>query len=176
MTLIIRHENADDIDAIARLTEAAFLNAPHASHSEARIVGALRRRHRLTLSLVAIDEAAAEAENGPLVGHVAISPVTLSAGTPGWHGLGPVSVQPQRQGRGIGSALISAALTELRWLGGLGCVVLGDPGYYKRFGFKVREGLELPGVPPGYFQALAFGDEIPTGSVRFDEAFDVAAP
>ncbi|MCO6057823.1 N-acetyltransferase [Pseudomonas sp. MOB-449] len=165
MNIIVRNEQADDIDAIARLTKAAFEHEQHSSHTEQFIINALRRSGCLTISLVAV-------EGDTLVGHVAISPVTLSGGETGWYGLGPIAVLPDRQGRGIGSMLMEASLAELRCQGGLGCVLLGDPGYYGRFGFKAQPGLELPGVPPEYFQALSFGSDLPRGSVRYHAAFD----
>src|SRR3990167_9069046 len=96
---MIRPETPADAAAIATLTTAAFLNAPHPSHTEAFIVNALRRAGALSASLVA-------EQGGELVGHVATSPVGVSDGTPGWHGLGPISVLPVYQGQGIGSALM----------------------------------------------------------------------
>ena len=110
----IRHEQPRDIGIIADLTRAAFLEAEHASYTEHFIVDALRQCDQLTLSLVA------EA-NGEIVGHVAISPVTISSGVKDWFGLGPVSVGPEHQRQGIGSALIRAALDELKRSGGRGC-------------------------------------------------------
>ena len=163
--ITIRPEQETDSDAITRLTEAAFRNAPHASHTEPFIVAALRRHAQLTVSLVAT-------ENGLVIGHVAVSPVTISSGAAGWYGLGPISVAPDRQGRGIGSRLVTEAVSELRRLGGRGCVVLGDPAYYGRFGFRTRPGLSLPGVPPEHFQALGLEGEPPTGTVRYHAAFD----
>ncbi|MDH4873477.1 N-acetyltransferase [Pseudomonas sp. BN515] len=165
MNISVRNERVEDIETISRLTEAAFRHEAHSSHTEQFIVNALRRAGRLTISLVA-------EEGDAIVGHVAISPVTLSSGATGWYGLGPISVWPERHGQGIGSTLMRAALAELHRLGGTGCVLLGDPGYYGRFGFEVRPGLVLPGVPPEYFQALSFDGEFPTGSVSYHEAFD----
>ncbi|MEM5432493.1 N-acetyltransferase [Cupriavidus oxalaticus] len=165
MGIHIRNEQTVDVDAIARLTEAAFRSEPHSSHTEQFIVDALRRDGQLTVSLVA-------AEGGAVVGHVAISPVAISSGATAWYGLGPISVLPERQGQGIGTSLMKAALGELQRLGGAGCVVLGNPAYYGRFGFRAHACLVLPGVPPEYFQAVAFGGEIPVGEVRYQPAFD----
>jgi predicted N-acetyltransferase YhbS len=111
-------------------------------------------------------------ENGKSVGHVAISPVTISSGATGWYGLGPISVSPERQREGIGSALMKAVLAQLQSLGAAGCVVLGNPAYYGRFSFKNHPELTLPGVPQEYFQVLSFGIELPTGEVKYHAAFE----
>lgn len=165
LNMTLRNEKPQDIEAISRLTEAAFRNEEHSSHTEHFIVNALRRTGQLSISLVA-------AEHDEILGHVAISPVRISSGITGWYGLGPISVRPDRQGKGIGSALIKAALQQLRQEGAAGCVVLGDPGYYGRFGFKTHPGLELPGVPSEYFQALSFTCELPVGVVKYAAAFE----
>jgi putative acetyltransferase len=102
MSVCLRHETPADESAIAAVTVAACRNAAHSGHNEHRIVGALRTAGRLTGSLVA------EAD-GQVVGHAAASPVTVSDGAQGWYGLGPVSVLPEHQGRGIGSRPASAA-------------------------------------------------------------------
>ena len=168
MNITVRAEQPQDIDTITRLTEAAFLHAAHSSHTEHFIVNALRDAGQLALSLVALD-------GEQIVGHVALSPVTLSSGVTGWYGLGPISVWPAQQGLGIGSALMHAALAALRQQGAAGCVLLGDPGYYARFGFRPQPGLTLPGVPPEYFQALGFTGEMPEGDVGYHSAFDATA-
>lgn len=164
----IRHEAPDDAEAIEVITVAAFREAPHTSHTEQHIVRALREAGALSVSLVAECD-------GELVGHVAASPVTLSDGTPDWYGLGPVSVMPAWQGRGIGSALIKTCLGNLRERGARGCLLVGEPGYYQHFGFRSRPGLFLPGIPPEYFMVLNWSDERPQGEVAFHPAFEVTA-
>jgi predicted N-acetyltransferase YhbS len=167
----LRPERPQDVDAIARVTEAAFRDALHGSGTEARIVHALRLAGALTVSIVA--------ERGnEVVGHVAISPVSISAGTGDWYGLGPVSVLPVAQRRGIGSALILAALDRIAALGARGCVVLGEPAYYERFGFRREEPLQFPGAPAEYFQAIVLSpeDAVPAGIVEYHEAFGVSNP
>ena len=166
MNRIIRPETSSDAPAIGALVAEAFRGAPHASGTEALIVRALRDAGALTVSLVA-------EEDGALVGHVALSPVTLSDGTPGWYGLGPVAVTPSRQGQGIGSRLVKAALARLHERGARGCVLVGEPRYYGRFGFRATPRLVLPGVPPGVFQALPFREAVPEARVTFHPAFDV---
>lgn len=165
MNITIRNELAADIGTIARLTEVAFQSAEHSSHTEQFIISALRRCGQLTVSLVAVDGDA-------VVGHVAISPVIISSGEAGWYGLGPISVWPDHQRQGIGSKLMKAALAELQHSRARGCVVLGDPAYYGRFGFKAHTDLVLCGVPPVYFQALSFDGELPVGDVCYHEAFE----
>ncbi|MBP6861709.1 MAG: N-acetyltransferase [Neisseriaceae bacterium] len=165
MNLVIRKEYPEDIDSITQLITVAFKNEEYSSHTEQFIVKALRSKEQLTVSLVAV-------EGGKVVGHVAISPVQLSTGTSGWYGLGPISVLPDHQGQGVGSALMKAALTELEHAGGIGCVVLGDPNYYGRFGFKTHPELELPGVPQEYFQAKVLVGELPKGTVQYHKAFE----
>ncbi len=164
MDIHIRDENQGDVEQIRRVTETAFRDAPHTDHTEQLIVEALRRSGALAVSQVASTE-------GAVIGHVAISPVSISDGSPDWYGLGPVSVLPQHQGRGVGSKLVNSALARLKANGAAGCVVLGDPDYYGRFGFRAVPGLVFPGVPSKYFQAVSFGDGFPRGEVVYHEAF-----
>lgn len=168
MNVRIRPEMAADFPAIEAVTASAFFEAPHTSHTEQFIVNALRRAGELSVSLVA-------ELDGEVIGHVAASVVNIADGAPGWFGLAPVSVLPRHQGHGVGSRLVREALEVLRERGAAGCVVLGEPRYYGRFGFRAEPGLVLPGVPPEYFLALSFGRSPPRGTVRFHEAFNARA-
>lgn len=165
MNIIIRPETGADHDAIEALTVAAFLNAPHTDHNEQLIVRALRQAGALSLSLVAELE-------GQVVGHLCFSPVTISDGCPHWYGLGPISVSPALHGKGLGSRLMDAGLAELKGMSAAGCVVLGDPGFYGRFGFVPEPRVTLPGVPPEYFMTRSFGAAMPSGEVRYHPAFE----
>lgn len=167
MNLKIRNEISADVDAIDAVTTDAFLNAPHTAHTEQFIVKALRNAEKLTISLVA-------EVGGNVVGHVAVSPVSISNGASDWYGLGPISVSPAYQGQGVGSLLIREALRALRERMASGCVVLGEPSYYGRFGFLSEPGLVLPGVPQEYFQVISFKGEMPRGVVSYDESFRVS--
>jgi putative acetyltransferase len=168
MKIGITNETAADVAAIRAVTISAFLHAPHTSHTEQFIVDALRGAGQLTLSLVA-------KVDGTVVGHIAISPVSVSDGATGWYGLGPLSVAPEYQRRGIGSRLVGEALRLLRERGAAGCVLLGEPRYYNRFGFRIDPNLKLPGVPSEYFQAISFEDLRPRGVVSYHAAFLVTA-
>lgn len=167
MNLEVRNELEDDVLAIEAVIVAAFLHAPHASYTEQHIVNALRKSGNLSVSLVAIVD-------GAVAGHVAVSPVSISDGCKGWYGLGPISVAPELQGRGVGATLINEALRVLRKRGASGCVLLGEPTYYNRFGFRAEPGLVLPEVPPEYFQALLFSSPMPQGIVSYHEAFNTS--
>lgn len=129
---------------------------------------ALREAGALSVSLVA------ECDD-EVVGHVAASPVTIADGTADCFGLGPVSVLPAWQARGIGSTLMETCLARLRERGARGCLLVGEPGYYQRFSFRVMPGLSLPGVPSEYFMALSSGDEWSQGEVTFHPAFEATA-
>jgi putative acetyltransferase len=61
----------------------------------------------------------------------------------------------------------------LRALGSKGCVVVGNPNYYPRFGFANTDAMFEPGVPLEVFMAICFEGEMPKGEVKFDEAFEV---
>ncbi|RPE75797.1 GNAT family N-acetyltransferase [Vulcaniibacterium tengchongense] len=164
----IRTETEADHAAIDAVLAAAFAGAPGHGEVERRIVRALRAAGALTLSLVAdID--------GRVAGHVAFSPVAIGDAA-GWYGLGPLAVAPADQGHGVGGALVRAGLVELERLRAAGCVVLGDPGYYGRFGFAVRPGLRYPGVPSEYFMALPLDEHamLPQGEARYHAAFAAA--
>jgi putative acetyltransferase len=166
--ITIRNENASDIDSIFELTREAFRGHPHSEGTEQLIVNALRDAGALAVSLVA-------EFRGKVTGQIAFSPVSISDGSPGWYGVGPLSVSPDFQGRGAGSALVREGLERLSSLGGRGCVLLGEPKYYGRFGFENMPRLTLEGVPQEYFLAKMIGAESagnrPHGVVTFHEAF-----
>jgi predicted N-acetyltransferase YhbS len=168
MPVVIRPETPADIPAIFAVTEAAFRTAAHSAGTEQFIVNALRGAGALAVSLVA-------EVDGAVVGHVAVSPVSVSDGSTGWYGLGPISVLPGHQRQGIGSRLMRAALQALRDRQAAGCMLVGDPAYYRRFGFRVEPGLRYPGVPPEYFMVVSLGGAVPTGDVAFHDAFGAVA-
>ena len=96
--IIIRNETDADVSTITEVTVAAFRTLETSNHTEQFIIEALRAAKALTLSLVA-------EVDGRMVGHIAFSPVTISDSTMHWYGLGPVSVLPEYQRKGIGKAL-----------------------------------------------------------------------
>lgn len=160
----IRNETPGDIGAITEVTIAAFETLAVSQHTEQFIIEALRTSGVLTISLVA-------EVDGRVVGQIAFSPVALSDGTPDWYALGPVSVLPEHQGKGIGKALIEEGLSRLKSLNARGCCLVGHPEFYRKFGFGNVAGLVHEGVPPEFLFALSFDGNLPRGRVEFHEAF-----
>jgi putative acetyltransferase len=159
----IRPERPDDVRAIHDVHVASF-----PMDVEARLVDALRAAGRLSVSLVA--EAGEK-----VVGHVGFSPVTAANGAIG-AGLAPVAVMADHQRQGIAADLIRAGLAACRDAGFRWAVVLGEPSYYARFGFRpaAEFGLsdEYGGGPA--FQALELvAGQMPAGAglVRYAPEF-----
>ncbi|HYW79800.1 MAG TPA: N-acetyltransferase [Thermoguttaceae bacterium] len=164
--MIIRKEQPADIAAITEVTIAAFKDHPISNQTEHFIVDALRAADVLAVSLVAeID--------GRVVGHIAFSPVSIADGATDWFGLGPISVLPEFQNQGIGKSLVNEGLSLLKAMGAAGCALVGDPNYYKQFGFKNHPELVHEAVPQEVFLALPFTENVPKGTVLFHEAFAV---
>lgn len=119
----IRPEQAADPAPIGAVHRAAF-----PTPLEAQLVDALRVADLLTVSLVA-------AAQRDILGHVAFSPVAVAGVQGKGLGLAPLAVQPQAQKQGVGAALVRAGLAACERLGAPFVVVLGEPAYYRRFGF-----------------------------------------
>lgn len=167
MSLVIRPETPADREAIHAVHVGSFPTA-----IEARLVDALREARRLWISLVAVEE-------DRVVGHVAFSPVTL-AGAEDGVGLGPVAVLPEWRRRRIADRLIREGLARCRDLGHGFVVLLGDPQYYRRFGFApaAERGLLDDYGGGEAFQVLELRPTaIPAGggAVHYAPEFDAAA-
>ena len=147
------------------LTAAAF-----GREEEARLVDAIRASDRYVaeLSLVGVD-------SGEIVGHVMLSYVDLDGRDV--LQLSPLSVAPDRQSEGIGSALSRKALRLADERGEPLVVVLGHPTYYPRFGFRPASSLGIeppdPSMPDEAFMVVPLGAYDPTlrGRVTFPPAF-----
>ena len=122
----IRADSSDEAPAIRRVHEQAF-----GRPNEARLVELLHAANKALASLVAMDD-------GQVLGHVLFSSVTIDPLQADFNavGLAPVAVLPDHQRQGIGSRLIREGLERCRQAGYVAVVVLGDPHYYSRFGFK----------------------------------------
>jgi putative acetyltransferase len=169
MNLLIRKETTADIKKISEVTMAAFKDHPFSNNTEHFIIQALRNAEVLTISLVA-------EHRGEIVGHIAFSPVTISDGSTKWYGLGPVAVLPGYQKQGIGKALVHEGLSRLKTLGCKGCVLVGDPAYYSRFGFRNSPELVYEGISQEYVLVLPFDKKTPQGKIIFHQGFSAAPP
>jgi putative acetyltransferase len=163
--VVIREETPRDVAAIHAVHTAAF-----PTEDEARLIDLLRFAGRLSVSL------AAEIDS-QIVGHVAFSPVTTepTAASRG-AGLAPVAVVASQRRQGIAADLIRAGLHACRQRGFGWVVVLGEPKYYARFGFRSAAdfglGDEYGGGPA--FQALELvAGSLPVGAglVRYAPEF-----
>ena len=144
--MIIRLESTNDYDAVRVVHLEAFNGT-----AEARLVDILREHGKAVISLVAeLDK--------QVIGHVLFSPVTNERASSQTRGLGlaPVAVLPRYQKRGAGSLLIKQGLALAREYAYDYVVVLGEPGYYQRFGFQPasRFGLESAYDAGDAFMAL----------------------
>ena len=163
----IRAEAPEDGQAIAEVTARAF-----GKEREARMVDAIRRSDGYVpeLSLVAELE-------GRIVGHVMLSYVSLASDERRVLELGPMSVAPERQREGIGSALIREAVRVAEERGEPLVLVLGHATYYPRFGFRPAGELGIappdPDIRDEFFMALPLRAYDPTlrGRVVFPAAF-----
>jgi putative acetyltransferase len=164
--VLIRPETPEDCDAIRDILVAAFANHPFSQQTEHLIVEALRADDALTISLVA-------EMDGKVVGQIAFSPVKIGAKEHGWFALGPIGVLPVFQKQGIGKALVNQGLKAIRHLGAEGCVLVGEPAYYGRFGFEHNPALRMEGVPAEVLLCLPMSGRVPEGSVVHHPAFSV---
>lgn len=166
--MLIRRECSADVDAIRTVTTRAFDGMPYSNGSEPRLVDALRADRGWIPALSLVAEV-----DGAVVGHVVCTRATV-AGQPSL-GLGPLSVDPAWQRRGVGSALVHAVLGGADALGEPVVVLLGNPAYYHRFGFKLASeyGIEPP-VPQWvpHFQARTLS----TYRADLRGPFEYAAP
>ena len=118
-------------------------------------------------------------EGDRLVGSIQYWPVTLGGQDTEALLLGPLAIDPRRQGEGIGAALMFTSLDMAAWAGHTAVLLVGDLAYYRRFGFRTAalDGLTMPGEAPHRLlvtepadHALAgvCGDVKPWRSVRRD--------
>jgi len=165
--LTIRPERPDDTDAIHAVLTSAF--GP-VDPCVPRIVDDLRSNDRLTHALVA-------SLGGVLVGFAAASRVWIKHVDAELLGIAPIAVVPAFQRQGIGTALMQQLLDVCRTSQAIAAVVLGDPAYYGRFGFRPADTLDLrcTFTDGAAFQAMPLIDgglDGVQGLVEYDACFD----
>jgi putative acetyltransferase len=164
--MVVRPETPQDVEAIRSVNVEAFKGHPFSQQTEHLIVELLRADNALDISLVA--------EFGKsVVGHIAFSQVQIGDVASGWYLLGPVAVRPLFQRQGIGRALVEAGLGALQSKGAGGCVLVGDPKFYTRFGFEQTPGVTCVGVPDEFVLCLRIAGPMPVGEVLHHPAFSV---
>ncbi|MHC5225099.1 GNAT family N-acetyltransferase [Ignatzschineria sp. LJL83] len=169
--MIIRPEYIKDQQEIEQMILAAFKDHPHQDSEkgtiEHLIVNNLREADALSLSLVAELE-------GQLIGHVAFSRISINGQDLNWVVMAPVSVLPNYQNQRIGSQLIQEGLNRLLKSGTEGCIVIGDPKYYERFGFRHQHDLIVEGISSEYVMVKLFNTlGEPKGQVQFHSGFHI---
>jgi putative acetyltransferase len=171
--MLIRRESDGDVSVIRAVTGAAFArpDAPGQEMAEARLVDELRASPAWlpALSLVAVTP------QDEVIGHVLCTRAHVDEAPV--LALGPDAQRPDRQRTGVGSALVHTALGAGDALGEPMVVLLGDPGYYHRFGFRL--GSDLGITPPvagwqPHFQVRTLAGYRPAvrGAFRYAEPFD----
>jgi putative acetyltransferase len=171
--VLIRRESPGDADAIRAITAAAFArpDRPDRAPPEVRLVDELRTSEAWlpALSLVATDPGA------EVIGHVLCTRAHVDRAPV--LALGPLTVRPDRQRSGVGSALVHTVLGAADALGEPLVALLGDPGYYRRFGFRLAAEYQIN--PPvaswrPHFQVRVLFCYRPsvTGTFRYAEPFD----
>jgi len=157
--MIIREEEPGDRAAVHDVVCAAFGRA-----NEAALVDQLRADGASVISLLAVDDVA-------VIGHVMLS--KMRAPFPAL-GLAPVSVRPDRQKSGVGSSLVREALARARPEGFEAVFVLGDPAFYRRFGFRSEpaSGFSSPYAGP-HFMVVPLKSSLSTttGTIDYASAF-----
>jgi len=167
----LRRERQSDEAAVRQLHEEAF--GDHGT-VVARLVDALRASVDPNRGLSLVAEA-----DGELVGHVTFSPSLLDAPSRlvEVQVLSPIAVAPQRQLRGIGSALVRSGLEAMTEQGVPVVFLEGSPDYYARFGFLPGAdlGFRKPSlrIPDAAFQAIRLPSYEPwmTGTLVYAESF-----
>lgn len=172
--VLIRREVPGDIRVIRSITAAAFAGpgqAPGADVPEARLVDELRDSPAWlpALSQVATTPA------GEVIGHVLCT--RGHVGQAQALGLGPLSVRPDSQRRGVGAALMHAILGAADALGEPLVALLGDPAYYGRFGFRPSTHHHITPPDPEWrphFQVRVLTGHQPSvrGTFTYPEPFD----
>lgn len=148
--MLIRQETFDDYKEVYELITEAFATAEHADGTEQDLVAALRKGNAFLpeLSLVAeLDK--------KIVGHILFTKAKVNDTTV--LVLAPLSISPQYQKQGIGTALIMEGHKIARKLGYAYSLVLGSAAYYPRVGYlpAPQIGIEVPeGIPAENFMAM----------------------
>lgn len=185
MSILVRPEEPADAAAVRQVIAAAFCTVDGVVHgatdgtvertvAEVALYEALRRDPAWIpgLCLVAV-------RGGRVVGQLTSSEGTLTAPAGDRRrlvGVGPVAVHPDQQGTGVGRALLTSLIDRARQTGECALVLLGDPAFYGRYGFRPAAEVGIEALDPAWgehFIALVLRPGLPpAGSFRYAAPFD----
>lgn len=173
-TVVIRQEEAKDHNAVYSLVKWAFETAEHADGNEHELVNALRKSDAYIPALSLVAEI-----DGRLAGHILFTKAEV--GGCAVLALAPLSVLPEYQRQGVGTALIQEGHQIARTLGYGWSIVLGSAAYYPRFGYRPADtfGIRPPfDVPRENFMACKLLDRAPNlqGTIRYAKEFGIETP
>lgn len=167
--MLIRQETIDDYKEVYELITEAFATAEHADGNEQDLVVALRKGTAFIPELSLVAEI-----DGRLAGHILytkakVNDVEVLA-------LAPLSVRPEYQRQGVGTALINEGHKIAKSLGCQYSVVLGSETYYPRVGYIPAQqlGIEVPeGFPAENFMAIQLQENAQplNGTITYAEEF-----
>lgn len=168
--MILRRETPIDRAAIFAVHAAAFARPEEIVPPEARLVDELRHDGDIVSGLSIVAEV-----NSVVVGHVVCSRARIEDSAS--LGLGPLGVQSDHQRRGVGHALMHAVLAAADALDEPAVILLGDPGYYRRFGFMLAQTLAVQPAHPEWtehFQIRCLSAWVGStrGTFHYAPAFD----
>lgn len=169
--MIIRPELPTDYDSVYYVVKKAFATAEHSDGNEQDLVNALRKSTAFIPELSLIAE-----ENNKIIGHIMLTKLLIEN-----HiilALAPLSVLPEKQHQGVGSALIAEAHKRAKSLGYNYSVVLGSEKYYPKFGYLPAKNFNIKPpfeVPQENFMALKLRDDAPkiAGIVKYAKEFGI---
>jgi putative acetyltransferase len=159
--ITVRATRSEDYSLISTILETAFEGT-----DEANLVRRLRQDKDVVLELVALNDKT-------VIGHILFSRLKVT-GAQDFDAvaLAPLAVSPSQQGQGAGSKLVRTAHAQLAAAGEILSVVLGEPEYYRRFGYERQLAAGFDSEYQGeYLQALAFGDAPQSGKLIYAPAF-----
>jgi predicted N-acetyltransferase YhbS len=131
--MVLRQEQEADFPGIYELVQTAFQTARVSSGDEQNFVNRLRGGGNYIPELALVAEA-----GGKLLGHIMLTrtSVETASGPQPMLLLGPLAVRLERRSQGLGAQLVQEALRRAKALGHGAVILVGDPAYYSRFGFK----------------------------------------
>jgi predicted N-acetyltransferase YhbS len=145
--MLIRRETSEESSKIYDLVKVAFQTAKVTNGKEQDFVNQLRSGGNYIPELALVAE-----EGGKLIGHIMLTRTNITGNNKKFEtlSLGPISVALEYRNKGVGSKLITESFKVARAMGYTSIVLVGDPAYYHRFGFKasvdfgIRHALDIP--------------------------------